>query len=307
MPFSRLIAPANALAAGFALVAVDDANARAGGSNSFGSRGTQTYAAPPATNTAPKAAPIEKSMTQKGAPTMAQTPQPSRFGGWRGILMGGLIAAAFVSIFGFGALASVLGFLLQLALVAGAIYLVVSFIRSRSQPALAREPVRRLGGTPNQDMLNRPSSASNGSAPGSAPGLTIGSGDLDSFKRLLGEIQTAYGREDIDKLAAMTTPEILAQFSQELADNAKQGLRNEISDVNLLQGDLSEAWRENSSDYAMVAMRFSLVDVMFNRATGHVVSGDRTRPTQATELWTFRRDDRTRADGWQLSAIQQAA
>jgi predicted lipid-binding transport protein (Tim44 family) len=156
-------------------------------------------------------------------------------------------------------------------------------------------------------MLNRPSSASNGSAPGSAPGLTIGSGDLDSFKRLLGEIQTAYGREDIDKLAAMTTPEILAQFSQELADNAKQGLRNEISDVNLLQGDLSEAWRENSSDYAMVAMRFSLVDVMFNRAAGHVVSGDRTRPTQATELWTFRRDDRTRADGWQLSAIQQAA
>lgn len=51
----------------------------------------------------------------------------------------------------------------------------------------------------------------------------------------------------------------------------------------------------------------SLVDVMFNRATGHVVAGDRTRPTQATELWTFRRDDRTRADGWQLSAIQQAA
>jgi predicted lipid-binding transport protein (Tim44 family) len=146
MPFSRLIALAIALAAGFALVAVDDANARAGGSNSFGSRSTQIYAAPPATNTAPKAAPIEKSMTQKGAPTMAQTPQPSRFGGWRGILMGGLIAAAFVSIFGFGALASVLGFLLQLALVAGAIYLVVSFIRSRSQPALAREPVRSLGG-----------------------------------------------------------------------------------------------------------------------------------------------------------------
>ncbi len=221
--------------------------------------------------------------------------------------MGGLIAAAFASIFGFGALASVLGFLLQLALVAGVIYLVVSFIRSRSQSALARAPVRSLGGTSQHDMLNRPSLASNGSAPASAPALTIGSGDLNSFERLLGEIQTAYGREDIDKLAAMTTPEILAQFSQELADNVKQGLRNEISDVNLLQGDLSEAWRENSSDYATVAMRFSLVDVTVNRATGHVVSGDRTRPTQATELWTFRRDDRTRADGWQLSAIQQAA
>jgi hypothetical protein len=52
-----LIALAIALAAGFAVAAADEANARAGGSNSFGSRGTQTY-------TAPKAAPIEKSMTQ---------------------------------------------------------------------------------------------------------------------------------------------------------------------------------------------------------------------------------------------------
>lgn len=147
----------------------------------------------------------------------------------------------------------------------------------------------------------------NGSAPASAPALTIGAGDLDSFERLLEEIQTAYGREDVARLAAMTTPEILARFSQELTDNAKQGLRNDISDVKLLQGDLSEAWRENSSDYATVAIRFSPVDVTVDRTTGQVVSGDRPRTTQATELWTFRRDDRTRTDGWQLSAIQQAA
>jgi predicted lipid-binding transport protein (Tim44 family) len=287
------------------------ANARVGGGSSFGSRGGRTYAPPPATNTAPKAAPIEKSMTQKGgAPTMAQSPQGSgfgAFGGWRGILMGGLIAAAFASIFGFGALASVLGFLLQFALIAGVIYLVVSFIRSRSQPALARAPVRGAGGSPPRDMLSRQPLASNGSAPASAPALKIGQGDLDSFERLLGEIQTAYGREDVDKLAAMTTPEMLSYFSQDLADNAKQGLRNEVADVKLLQGDLSEAWREGGTDYATVAMRFSLVDATVDRASGNVVSGDRARPTEAAELWTFRRDDRARADGWQLSAIQQAA
>jgi predicted lipid-binding transport protein (Tim44 family) len=247
-------------------------------------------------------------MTQKGAaPAVAQSPQASRFGGWRGILMGGLIAAAFASMFGFGALASVLGFLLQFALVAGVIYLVVSFIRSRSQPALARAPVSGTGGSPHREMLNGRALASNGSVPASGPALTIGPGDLDSFERLLGEIQTAYGREDVDKLGAMTTPEMLSYFSQDLSDNAKQGVRNEISDVKLLQGDLSESWREDGSDYATVAMRFSLVDAKVDRATGSVVSGDRTRPTEATELWTFRRDDRARADGWQLSAIQQAA
>jgi predicted lipid-binding transport protein (Tim44 family) len=248
-------------------------------------------------------------MTQKGtAPAAAQAPQASRFGGWRGILMGGLIAAALASIFGFGALASVFGFLLQFALIAAAVFLVVSFLRSRSQPALARAPASGSGSSPQRETLNgRQGLASSGSVPAFAAMLKIGQDDLDSFEKLLGEIQTAYGREDVDKLATMTTPEMLSYFSQDLADNAKQGLRNEVADVKLLQGDLSEAWREEGSDYATVAMRFSLVDATVDRASGKVVSGNRTNPTEATELWTFRRDDRARADGWQLSAIQQAA
>ncbi|MEK7385651.1 MAG: ABC transporter substrate-binding protein, partial [candidate division NC10 bacterium] len=35
----------------------------------------------------------------------------------------------------------------------------------------------------------------------------------------------------------MTTPEMLSYFSQELSDNAKQGVQNKLSDVKLLQGD----------------------------------------------------------------------
>src|SRR5262245_51711932 len=62
-------------AAVFAIVAADIADARVGGGGSGGSRGTRTYSAPPSTTTAPKAAPIEKSMTQKGTPT-AQNAQP---------------------------------------------------------------------------------------------------------------------------------------------------------------------------------------------------------------------------------------
>ena len=141
----------------------------------------------------------------------------------------------------------------------------------------------------------------------SGPTLAIGQADLDTFEKLLGDIQTAYGREDIEQLGEKTTPEMLSYFSQDLAENTKQGVHNEVSGVKLLQGDLSEAWRENGLEYATVAMRFSIIDAMVDRANGRVVSGDRTRPTEATELWTFRRDDRARTDGWQLSAIQQAA
>ena len=155
-------------------------------------------------------------------------------------------------------------------------------------------------------MLRREALGSTGGAVRSAA-PEIAQDDLDAFERLLGDIQTAFSRGDTEKLGAMTTPEMLSYFSEELASDAKRGVRNELSNVKLLQGDVSEAWRENGSDYATVAMRFALVDAIIDEANGRVVSGDRARSNQATELWTFRRDDRAPADGWQLSAIQQAA
>jgi predicted lipid-binding transport protein (Tim44 family) len=295
--------------ASFALVAADVTEARIGGGKSFGSRGSRTQSAPPATNTAPNAAPIDRSMAPRtAAPAAAQNPaaaQPSRFGGMKGLLMGGLFVAALGGIFGFGALASVLGFLLQFALIAGIIYLAFAFFRSRSQPAMARMPGG--AGAPRAGVLHRQAFGDGAGGASGTPVLQIGQADLDAFERLLTEIQTAYSREDAKALGARTTPEMFSYFLQELDEQAKQGIRNEVSGVKLLQGDLAEAWSENGSDYATVAIRYALTDVTLDRATGRVVSGDANRPTEARELWTFRRDDRSPAEGWQLSAIQQAA
>ena len=62
--------------------------------------------------------------------------------------------------------------------------------------------------------------------------------------------------------------------------------------------------REGATDYASVAMRYSLKDVILDRTTGRVVDGDRDRPQEVTEVWTFRRDN---GGPWKVSAIQQAA
>ena len=63
-----------AVATALALV-VGDAQARAGRGGSFGSRGSQTFSAPPSTATSPSARPIERSMTQPGQPgTFSQRP-----------------------------------------------------------------------------------------------------------------------------------------------------------------------------------------------------------------------------------------
>jgi predicted lipid-binding transport protein (Tim44 family) len=95
---------------------------------------------------------------------------------------------------------------------------------------------------------------------------------------------------------------MVSYFADDLAGNASRGVVNRISDVKLLQGDLAEAWREGDVDYATVAMRYALKDVYVDRASGRVVDGDADRPTEATELWTFRR---SHGGAWLLSAIQQ--
>ncbi len=307
MPRMRLIALLVALVSGLALVSVDFAEARAGKGGSFGSRGTRTYTAPPATSTAPKAAPVERSMTPRTATAPTQSMQPaaqaSRFGGMRGLLMGGLFALALGSIFGFGTLASVLGFVLQFALIAGLVYLAVAFFRKRSQPAMAQAPSGSVRGSASAQA---PVAGFGTRSVAPAP-YSVSSADLDEFERLLGTTQTAFSREDTDTLGRITTPEMFSNFSRELTDNARNGVRNEIRDVKLLQGDVSEAWREPGTTYATVAMRYSLIDAMIERGGTRVVEGDLSKPKEAVEFWTFRKDDRASQDGWQLSAIQQAA
>ncbi|PWC56152.1 Tim44 domain-containing protein [Azospirillum sp. TSO22-1] len=304
------------------------ADARAGSSSSSGSRGSRTYSAPPATSTAPStAAPMERSMAQPtaprpSAPTGAPAPAPSRGwfggGGFMSGLMGGLIGAGIGSLLfgggffsGLGSFAGILGFILQVVLVVVLVRLAIRFFRNRSagpSPAYASaaaEPLRREGNPMGGGPLGGAPLGGGGLGGGSArprDEVGIGPQDYQEFERLLVSIQTAYAAEDLAALRGMATPEMLSYFSEDLAANASRGTANRTSDVRLLQGDLSEAWREGNTEYATVAMRFSLIDVTVDRATGRVVEGDPSRPTEAAELWTFVRSQGGR---WILSAIQQ--
>jgi Tim44-like domain len=115
-------------------------------------------------------------------------------------------------------------------------------LRWASTPA----PAFRNGAGTECNPSFRQSLASTVSANPAVSALPIRKADLDTFEKLHGDIQTAYGREDVEQIGALTTPEILSHFSEEISNTAKQGLRNEVSDVKLLQGDLSEARREGA-------------------------------------------------------------
>jgi predicted lipid-binding transport protein (Tim44 family) len=94
---------------------------------------------------------------------------------------------------------------------------------------------------------------------------------------------------------------MVSYFNNDLQENRARNVVNKVSSTKLLQGDLSEAWREGDTDYASVAMRFSMIDKTVDRVSGRLVEGSE-QPTEATEVWTF---VRPRGANWELSAIQQ--
>lgn len=327
-----------AVALGLSLVVADQADARQGGS--FGSRGTRTYTTPAPTQTAPStAAPIQRSTTPQPGPQATNPgarPQtaarPSMFGNgfggalMRGLLIGGLVGMLFGG--GLGGMAGILGLLLQVALIGGAIYLVMRFLRSRNPtPAAAGYGRSMAGGPMPGGPLSGQPTAGYGVGGGMGAGMAGGPvplqpsapparggktdeigvqpADLDTFERLLTTIQTAFSREDQGELKANTTPEMFGFLGDELRANAEKGLRNQVSDVKLLQGDVAEAWREGMRDYATVAMRYAIKDQMVDRATGRVVSGN-PGVGETTEIWTFVRERGPFGAGpWLLSAIQE--
>jgi predicted lipid-binding transport protein (Tim44 family) len=329
MKFPRWFAVLAAVVVLAPVVAPSMADARAGGGTGSGSRGSKTNQAPPPTQTAPTAKPIERSANPSPEqPQQAQRPAgpglsaPAPQGGgyfsrhpFLSGMMGGLLGAGLFGMLfggglggGLGGMAGMLGLLLQVALIGGLAFLGVRLYRAWSAnrggapvygyagAAKPAQPMPRLGG-----ML--PGSGGASRAIGGTTPIAIVESDYHAFEARLGEIQTAYGAGDIGKLRGLATAEMAGYFAEQLAGNAGRGVENKVEAVKLEQGDLSEAWREGSVEYATVAMRFSLLDYTRRLGDGRIVEGSDRARTEATEVWTFVRDS---GGPWLLSALQQA-
>ena len=303
-------------------ITISAADARVGGGGSSGSRGSRTYSAPPSTTTAPGAAqPMNRTFTQPGTPAAGATAaagankggffnRPGMMGGMLGGLAMGFLGAGLFgmltggSLFsGLGGLSSIIGLLLQIGLIIIVVRLAMSWWQRRHTPAsaYAAGPAPAAEGPGAQTSFR---SGLSGFGLGSnQPALEIQPADYETFERLLGEVQAAWSNEDVAKLHTLATPEMVSYFSKDLEENKARNDLNKVTDVKLLQGDLAEAWREGETDFASVAMRFSLVDKTTERTTGRLVAGSDT-PVEVTEVWTFAR---RRGADWELSAIQQTS
>jgi predicted lipid-binding transport protein (Tim44 family) len=318
----RLSALFAVLLTAFSLVAVGTAEARFGGS--FGSRGFRTFQSVPATPTLPSiTSPVQRSM---GGTTYSPGYgaggygwggygyRPSLFGGFGGGLLSGfLFSGLFGMMFGggwggFGGFGGIFSLVIQL--------LLVGFV--------LRLLFRRFGWS---NPLGAGYGGTGGYGGGYGPGgpqpwvpgggyspqpqakfsrgrdeIGVTNADLNVFEQRLSQLQDAYSREDYDAMRRISTPEMMSYLTEELAQSAAKGLRNEVFDVKLLSGDIAEAWREGDREFATAALRYESRDVMRERATGQLVSGE-DRVVERAEVWTFVRQ---RGGEWLLSAIQGA-
>jgi predicted lipid-binding transport protein (Tim44 family) len=292
------------------MLAISSADARIGGGGSSGSRGARTFSAPPSTSTAPGTAqPFNRTMTQPGSPGVGapaaagggffNRPGMGMLGGLAaGFLGAGLLGMLFGGgmFSGLGGLSSIFGLILQIGLIVIVVRLAMSWWQRRHAPASAYAGVAAGPAAASGFRTGTGFGLGSGSAP-----LEILPADYEAFERLLSDIQEAWSNEDVARLHTLGTPEMVSYFTEDLQKNKARNVVNKVFDTKLLQGDLAEAWREGDTDFASVAMRYSLVDKTLDRSSGRLVEGSE-QPEEVTEVWTFLRP---RGANWELSAIQQ--
>lgn len=131
--------------------------------------------------------------------------------------------------------------------------------------------------------------------------------DYQAFEEILKNVQTAWSRGDLAALRRFVTPEMLSYFSEQLAENQSQGVINHVDDVELIKGEVREAWDEGHLQYATAFLHWRARDYTVSAAgkpgEGEIiVGGDPQHASEASEMWTFARSP---GGQWLLSAIQQ--
>lgn len=297
--------------------------ARGGNSSmGMGSRGSRTYqdngAKPIEQSTTPR--PSTAPPPQAASGPMTQ-PTPATSPSWwqRNPLLAGIaggLAGSWIGHMLFGATessakttdaepessSSSFGLILLLMMIgAGALYY---FKRVRRTPAPVFTGLSQ-GTSARGSLLDISSNTSD--KPTTDTVYTVTSEDKAIFQQRLTTIQSAWSTQDVAALRGAVTPEMLNYFSTALAEDNGRGVQNHVEGVELLKGDVREAWSEDDTDYATVDLHWNARDYTVSTTIsrgepGYLIEGSENTPTESSEVWTFMR---VRDGQWVLSAIQQ--
>lgn len=301
---------------------VSEAIARpAGGGRSIGRQSQNVARTPPAA--APQQAPQQAQRQQPAATPNAATP-PKPASPWKGILGGALLGLGLGALFSHlglgGALGSMIGSILMIALLAGVVFFIVRMIRRKSQP----QPAAAFGGgnqgfggnANNQGYDNNVKAFSNtpsngtpeiGSrlqeqqyqyqpvaAPAHAQWGVPADFDQAAFLRVAKgnfiRLQAAWDKGDTADLRELTTPEIYAEMRLQIAERTQP----DYTDVVSIEAELLGI--ETTDTEYLASVRF----------TGMTKPARDALPEPLNEVWNLTKPI-SGSSGWLLAGIQQVA
>jgi predicted lipid-binding transport protein (Tim44 family) len=300
------------------VVADAEAARRMGGGGSIGRQSSNvTRQAPPAGNTAPmQNQATNPAQARPGAPAAA-TPAPRPASPWRGILGGALLGlglGALLSHLGIGgALASMIGTILTVALLALAAVFIYRLFRRKTgakpQPSFAGG--YGSGNTPEigsgLDPQARPAAlqaepqASSYGAAGSVAGSTAAAQpwgvpadfDVQSFlrsaKTYFIRLQAAWDKGNVEDIREFTTPEMFAELRLQMQE---RGAMSTHTDVVSLDAELLGV--EKVGDEYLASVKFS----------GWIKEDPSASAEHFTEVWNLVKPVSGQG-GWVLAGIQQ--
>jgi hypothetical protein len=147
-----------------------------------------------------------------------------------------------------------------------------------------------------------------GAGPREAREIAVSATDQAAFEAILKAVQDAWSKGDLRTLSHYVAPEMLGYFRDNLATYQSQGVANRVERVELINGDVREAWDEGDRHYATCLLHWRALD--YTQRTdrnpgdpGWLVEGDPQHPSEAQEIWTFVRQP---GSHWLLSGIEQA-
>lgn len=303
----------------------------AGGGRSIGRQSQNVARTPPAA--APQQAPQQAQRQQPAATPNAATP-PKPASPWKGILGGALLGLGLGALFSHlglsGALGSMIGSILMIALIAGVVFFIVRMIRRKSQPQPAAAfaggngsfggnggfggqqhgyqdnvkpfepapaPQQNYSATPEIGSRLQPEPAQQYQyQPAAAPAQWGVPADFDqaAFLRVAKanfiRLQAAWDKGDTADIREFTTPEVFAEMKMQIAERTQA----DYTDVVSIEAELMGI-ETTATDY--------LASVKF---TGMIKPARDALAEPFNEVWNLSKPV-SGSSGWLLAGIQQLA
>jgi predicted lipid-binding transport protein (Tim44 family) len=309
-----------------------DAWARAGGGRSFGGGGSRSFSMPYRGSSSPRQPNEYRPSQGPQQPGTLGAPARQAWGGGgflrslAGGIAGGFLGSLLFSSLGFagpgglGASGGGIG-LLEILLVAGIVFAVVSYFRRKSQPGVAGAhgnqfsmgsvdrggywgPTRADGG--NTALEDRPAALETQRGLTEVGTVVAGFDDgqfLEEAMAIFFRIQAAWARRDLDPVRGLLAPEVQQEFQRDLETLKAEGKINRLENIAVRRCEIREAWVEAGSAFITIHFLANLLDYTVEEQTGRLLSGSREMPVKFEECWTFVRP--AGGPSWQLTAIQQ--